>query len=151
MGIAASALFRTCNCSTLELAQAGNCYASSLGQFQCGAIACAKESTCCDEAPTALCGGKKSTCCYNQDKSIANLCAPGSSCNENTGNCYASSLGQFACGAIACSKDSVCCDEAPAALCGSKGSTCCYDPFKKVANLCAPGSFCLPTGTCAAR
>lgn len=128
----------------------GNCYASSLGQFQCGVIACAKESVCCEEAPTALCGSKGSTCCYNKEKTIANLCAPGSSCNFNTGNCFASSLGQFACGAIACAKDSVCCDEAPTALCGSPGSTCCYDPLKKIANLCSPGTFCSPSGRCAA-
>merc|ERR1719203_2555644 len=137
--------YSSCNTNT------GHCFSSAHGQFQCGKIACTAGSTCCDEAPAALCGGQGSTCCYNPEKTIANLCDPYSTCNPNSGNCFASAHGEFACGMIACAAGSVCCDEAPAALCGSPGSTCCYDPLKQIANLCAPGSFCLPTGNCVAR
>jgi len=53
------------------------------------------------------------------------------------------------CGALFCEETAVCCDQAPAAACGSPGSTCCYNPTKTVANLCAPGSQCdAATGTC---
>jgi hypothetical protein len=116
--------------------------------FQCGALVCAAGSLCCDEAPAALCGSAKSTCCYNPGKTIANLCAPGSSCNTNTGNCFADT--SFQCGNIACSEGSVCCDGAPAALCGGAGSTCCYNPGKTIANLCSPGSVCNAAGNCEA-
>merc|ERR1711879_1118281 len=103
------------------------------GQQRCGAMICSKESTCCDEAPTGICGSPESTCCYNPEKTIANLCAPGSSCNANSGNCFASSLGQFQCGVIACAKESTCCD----------------NKDKSIANLCAPGSSCNEnTGNC---
>merc|ERR1712113_1026963 len=131
---------------------------------QCGAMACSKDSICCDagykakgSAAPALCGGKDSTCCYNPITQVANLCGEGSSCNTNTGHCYASSAGEFQCGAIACSKDSICCDAGykegkSAALCGGKDSTCCYNPLTKVANLCGKGSHCnVATGKCYAR
>mmetsp|Transcript_74024 Transcript_74024/g.165663 ORF Transcript_74024/g.165663 Transcript_74024/m.165663 type:complete len:215 (-) Transcript_74024:264-908(-) len=53
------------------------------------------------------------------------------------------------CGALICAQTAVCCDKAPAALCGSPGSTCCYNPVKTVANLCATGSQCdAATGSC---
>jgi len=53
------------------------------------------------------------------------------------------------CGALFCAQTAVCCDQAPAALCGSPGSTCCYNPGKTVANLCAQGSQCdAATGFC---
>merc|ERR1712113_1118168 len=90
------------------------------GHKKCGALIAPKDATCCDEAPTAIYGSPASTCCYDPDKTIANLCAPGSSCNTKSGNCYASSLGQFQCGVIACAKESVCCEEAPTALCGQR-------------------------------
>ena len=71
---------------------------------------CSSESVCCDGAPAPLCGSPDSTYCYNAEKTVANLCGKGSSCNPNTGNCFASSLGQFQCGAITCNENSACCD-----------------------------------------
>uniref|UniRef100_A0A7S2DY81 Granulins domain-containing protein n=1 Tax=Alexandrium andersonii TaxID=327968 RepID=A0A7S2DY81_9DINO len=54
-----------------------------------------------------------------------------------------------ACGLLTCAQDFVCCDEAPAALCGHPGSTCCYNPSKTIANICAPGWACNEaTGYC---
>merc|ERR1712190_561809 len=114
----------------------------NLSPKQCGsvpkntaALTCSTESVCCDEAPAALCGSPESTCCYNPEKTVANLCGKGSKCNTNTANCYAAELGQFQCGAIACSEGSVCCEAGypkAAALCGGKDSTCCYDPVQRL-------------------
>ena len=100
---------------------------------------CSSESVCCDGAPAPLCGSPDSTCSYNPKKTVANLCGKGSPCNTNTGNCFASSLGQFQCEAISCTEGSICCEagipKAPA-LCGGKYSSCCYNPVTKVAKLC---------------
>merc|ERR1719188_633282 len=116
---------------------------------QCGAIVCAgPASTCCSEAPAALCGSPGSTCCYNPGKTIANLCAPGDKCNNQTGTCFTAT--SFQCGAISCSAGSTCCSDAPTPLCGSPDSTCCYNPTKTIANLCAPGSRCNADGNCVA-
>merc|ERR1712157_108714 len=135
---------RTCHPSSVDLCQKNT-----------AALTCSTESVCCDEAPAALCGSPESTCCYNPEKTVVNLCGKGSKCNTNTGNCYAAELGQFQCGAIACSEGSVCCEAGypkAAALCGGEDSTCCYDPVTKIANLCGKGSQCnVLTGHCHAR
>jgi len=125
--------------------QTGTCFTAS--SFQCGTISCSSGSTCCSAGPTPLCGSPDSTCCYNANKTVANLCAPGSSCDGH-GNCIVDET-MFKCGNIYCSDGTTCCDEAPTALCGGAGSTCCYNAFKTVANLCAPGSACNEiTGNC---
>uniref|UniRef100_A0A6U6NAW5 Granulins domain-containing protein n=1 Tax=Alexandrium andersonii TaxID=327968 RepID=A0A6U6NAW5_9DINO len=124
------------------------------GTKTCGALFCASDAVCCDRAPAALCGSPGSSCCYNPSMTIANLCAPGWSCNADTGNCHIADTpvhgnNTIQCGALFCAKGSVCCDEAPAALCGAPDSTCCYNPSKTIANLCARGTHChAETGTC---
>eukprot|EP00413_Alexandrium_margalefii_P040892 CAMPEP_0204603108 /NCGR_PEP_ID=MMETSP0661-20131031/57056_1 /ASSEMBLY_ACC=CAM_ASM_000606 /TAXON_ID=109239 /ORGANISM="Alexandrium margalefi, Strain AMGDE01CS-322" /LENGTH=158 /DNA_ID=CAMNT_0051614147 /DNA_START=71 /DNA_END=550 /DNA_ORIENTATION=+ len=157
------AAIRTCVAmlGLMVLTQADPMIASSLrglsGTRRCGALFCADNALCCDQAPAALCGSPESTCCYNPSKTMANLCAPGTHCDASTGHCY---IGMMAtsnssirkCGAIICAPGSVCCDGAPAALCGAPGTTCCYNPGRSIANLCAAGSHCnAETGNCYAR
>eukprot|EP00415_Alexandrium_ostenfeldii_P001669 UN1669 len=141
----------------LVLLQASLASTSLAGTMTCGALFCAEGSVCCDKAPLALCGFPGSTCCYNPGRTIANLCAPGSRCNLATGNCYLPgwslqsnrSSSSFQCGALICAQGSRCCNQAPAALCGSPDSECCYNPSKSIANLCAKGTYCNhDTGNC---
>merc|ERR1719414_1864681 len=44
-------------------------------------------SVCCSNDAYGLCGSPGTTCCESPGGTI-NLCAPGSHCNQQTGNCY---------------------------------------------------------------
>merc|ERR1719468_1027309 len=113
--------------------------------FFCKAAWCSEGSVCCSNDAYGLCGSPGTTCCQSPG-GVINLCAPGSKCNQQTGNCYVgkkpeeAGLGFF-CKAAWCSEGSVCCSNGAYGLCGSAGTTCCESPGG-VINLCAPGSHC---------
>merc|ERR1719343_1741656 len=117
--------------------------------FFCKAAWCSDGSVCCKNDAYGLC---------DSPGGIINLCAPGSHCNQQTGNCYVGEtepeeedevdLG-FYCKAAWCSEGSVCCSNDAYGLCGSPGTTCCFSPNGGIINLCAPGSHCnQETGNC---
>merc|ERR1719343_1541570 len=55
--------------------------------FFCKAAWCSDGSVCCKNDAYGLCGSPGTTCCFSPG-GIINLCAPGSRCNQQTGNCY---------------------------------------------------------------
>merc|ERR1711972_785994 len=76
----------------------GNCYVAEPGAFLqnsqanpkgffCKAAWCSEGSVCCSNNAYGLCGSPGTTCCYSPG-GVINLCAPGSKCNQATGNCY---------------------------------------------------------------
>merc|ERR1712045_42526 len=69
----------------------GHCYANPPQPadhgFWCGAAWCSKGSVCCKNGAYGLCGSPGTTCCESPG-GIINLCAPGSQCNQHTGNCF---------------------------------------------------------------